>query len=71
MRLSPYYPPLRLALQAVNYILVKCYQEAIKACELLLERSRKGEIAPLFAHVFLAEAYLISDQMDKARAQAE
>jgi hypothetical protein len=37
----------------------------------MLDRSRKGQIPPLFAHVFLAEAYLRLDQMDKAKEQVE
>jgi len=47
------------------------YQETIQACELLLERSRKGEFNPLYAHLFLAEAYVGLGQMDKAKAEAE
>jgi hypothetical protein len=37
----------------------------------ILDRSRKGEIKPLFVHVFLAEVYLRLDQRDKAKEQAE
>jgi adenylate cyclase len=71
MRLSPYYPPMYLALQAASYVVAGRYQEAIKASELMLDRSRKGEIDPLFAHIFLSEAYVGLGEMDKARAQAE
>ncbi len=71
MRMCPYYPAIYLTLLPPSYILVGRYQEAIEACELILARSRKGEINPLFAHVFLAEAYAGLGQMDKARKQAE
>ena len=56
---------------APSYVVAGRYQDAIQACELMLDRSRKGEINPLFAHVWLAEAYVGLGQMDKARAQAE
>jgi adenylate cyclase len=71
MRMSPYYPAVYLALQAASYVGARRYQEAVKACELILDRSRKGEIYPLFAHVYLAEAYVGLGQLDKARVQAE
>jgi adenylate cyclase len=71
MRMSPYYPAVYLSLQAASYVGAGRYQEAVKACELMLDRSRKGEIYPLFAHVYLAEAYVGLGQLDKARAQAE
>lgn len=71
MRICPYYPAIYLALLAPSYVVAGRYQEAIKACELMLDRSRKGEINPLFAHVFLAEAYVGLGQLDKAREQAE
>jgi adenylate cyclase len=71
MRICPYYPAMYLTVQAASYVVAGRYQEAIKACELWLDRSRKGEISPLFAHVFLAEAYVGIGQLDKARAQAE
>jgi adenylate cyclase len=71
MRICPYYPAIYLALLAPSYVVAGRYREAIKACELMLDRSRKGEINPLFAHVFLAEAYVGLGQMDKAREQAE
>jgi adenylate cyclase len=71
MRLCPYYPAIYLSLLAPSYVIAGRYQEAIEACELMLDRSRKGEIKPLYAHVFLAEAYVGLGQMDKAREQAE
>jgi adenylate cyclase len=71
MRLCPYYPAIYLSLLAPSYVIAGRYQEAIEACELMLERSRKGEINPLFAHVFLAEAYVGLGHLDKAREQAE
>jgi hypothetical protein len=37
----------------------------------MLDRSRKGETNLLFAHIFLAEAYVGLDPMDKAKEQAE
>jgi adenylate cyclase len=70
MRLCPYYPAIYLALLAPSYVVAGRYQEAIEACELMLDRSRKGEINPLFAHVFLAEAYVGLGDLDKAREQA-
>ncbi len=71
MRVCPYYPAIYLTLLPPSYVLVGRYQEAIEACELMIDRSRKGEINPLFAHVFLAEAYVGLGQLDKAREQAE
>ncbi len=71
MRLCPYYPAIYLSLLAPSYVLTGRYQEAIEACELMLDRSRKGEINPLFAHVFLAEAYVGLGHLDKAKEQAE
>jgi adenylate cyclase len=71
MRLCPYYPAIYLSLLAPSYVVTGRYQEAIEACELMLDRSRKGEIDPLFAHVFLAETYVGLGQLDKAREQAE
>jgi adenylate cyclase len=71
MRICPYYPAIYLPVLAASYVVAGRYQEAVKACELMLNRSRTGEINPLFAHVFLAEAYVGLDQLDKARAQAE
>jgi adenylate cyclase len=71
MRISPYYPAIYLSLLAPSYVIAGRYQEAIEACEQMLVRSRKGEINPLFAHVFLAEAYVGLGQSDKAREQAE
>jgi adenylate cyclase len=71
MRICPYYPAIYLSLLPPSYVLVGRYQEAIEACRLMLDRSRKGEINPLFAHVFLAEAYVGLGQLDKAREQAE
>jgi len=71
MRISPYYPAIYLSLLAPSYVIAGRYQEAIEACEQMLDRSRKGEINPVFAHVFLAEAYVGLGQLDKAREQAE
>ena len=71
MRVCPHYPAIYLAVLAPSYVVAGRYQEAIQACELMLDRSRKGEINPLFAHVWLAEAYVGLGQMDKARVQAE
>lgn len=71
MRICPYYPAYYLRYLAPSYLLTGRYQEAIEACELMLDRSRKGEINPLFVHVYLAEAYAALGQIDKAKAQAE
>jgi adenylate cyclase len=54
MRICPYYPAYYLTFIAPSYLLTGRYQEAIDACEQLLDRSRKGEINPFFAHVYLA-----------------
>jgi adenylate cyclase len=71
MRICPYYPAFYLRFLAASYLLTGRYREAKEACELLLDRSRKGEINPFFAHLHLAEAYAGLGQMDKARAEAE
>jgi adenylate cyclase len=71
MRICPYYPAMYLRFLAPSYVLTGRYQEAIETCELMLDRSRKGEINPFMAHLFLAEAYAGLGQMDKAKAQAE
>jgi tetratricopeptide (TPR) repeat protein len=71
MRICPYYPALYLRSLTPSYLLTGRYDEAIETCKLMLDRSRKGEINPLFAHVYLAEAYVGLGQVDKARAQAE
>jgi tetratricopeptide (TPR) repeat protein len=71
MRICPYYPAYYLTYIAPSYLLTGHYQEAIEACELLLDRSRKGEINPLLARLYLAEAYAGLGRIDKAKAQAE
>jgi len=71
LRISPYYPAMYLSYLASVYPAAGRHQETIQACELLLERSRKGEISPLYAHLYLAEAYVGLGQLDKARAEAE
>jgi adenylate cyclase len=71
MRISPYYPAFYLKFLAPSYILAGRYDEAIETSKLMLERSRKGEINPLDAHIVLAEAYAELGQMDNAKAQAE
>jgi adenylate cyclase len=71
LRISPYYPAMYLSYLASVYPAAGRYQETIQACELLLERSRKGEFNPLYAHLFLAEAYVGLGQLDKAKAEAE
>jgi adenylate cyclase len=71
MRICPYYPAFYLLGLASSSVLAGRYQEAVEACELLLDRSRRGEINPLLAHIHLAEAYVWLGQLDKARAQAE
>jgi TolB-like protein len=71
MRISPYYPAMYLYYLAPSYLLTGRYKEAIETSNLMLDRSRKGEISPLYGHVFLAEAYIGLGQNEKARAQAE
>ncbi len=71
MRISPYYPAFWLDRIALAYLSTGRYQEAIEACELMLDRSRKGEVNPFFAHLYLAEAYAGLGQIDKAKAQAK
>jgi adenylate cyclase len=71
MRICPYYPVPYLRFLALSYLLTERYQEAIEACEVMLDRSRKGEFNPFFARLHLAEAYAGLGQIDKAKAQAE
>ncbi len=70
MRICPYYPAFYLNVLALPYVLAGRYREAIEVCELMLDRSRKGEINPFFAHLILAEAYAGLGQIDKAKNQA-
>jgi adenylate cyclase len=71
MRICPYYPAFYLQGLATFYVNAGRYQEAVEAGELLLDRSRKGEISPFRAHICLAEAYVGLGQIDKAKAKAE
>jgi len=71
LRISPYYPAMYLSYLASVYPAAGRYEEAIKVCELMLEPSRKGELNPVYAHLFLAEAYVGLGQLDEARAHAE
>ena len=71
MRMAPYYPAFWLDRIALAHLSTGRYKEAIEACELMLDRSRKGEVNPFFAHLFLAEAYAGLGQIGKAKAQAE
>jgi adenylate cyclase len=71
MRICPYYPALYLRYLAASDLLAGRYQEAIEACEAMLERSRKGEYNPFYARIYLAAAYAGLGQIDKAKAQAE
>jgi tetratricopeptide (TPR) repeat protein len=68
---SPYHPAVWLVSIARAYLSTGRYQEAIEACELMLDRSRKGEVNPFFAHLYLTEAYAGLGQIGRARAQAE
>lgn len=71
MRICPYYPAYYLDMMVPSYLLTGRYKEAIDACELMLDRSRKGEINPFFAHLYLTEAYAGLGRIDKAKAEAE
>ncbi len=71
MRICPYYPAFYLQFLTASYLLIDRYSEAIETSELILDRSRKGEINPVFGHIFLAEAYIGIGQEEKARAQAK
>jgi adenylate cyclase len=71
MRICPYYPAFYLRYLGTSYLLTGRYQEASEAYKLMLDRSRKGEINPYFAHLHLAEAYAALGQIDNAKAQAE
>jgi adenylate cyclase len=71
MRICPYYPAFYLQGLATFYVNAGRYREAVEAGELLLDRSRKGEISPFRAHICLAEAYVGLGQIDKAKAEAE
>jgi adenylate cyclase len=71
MRLCPYYPPFFLMISSTSYLAAGRYEEALAAGELLLSRARRGEINPLLAHLYLAEAYIGLGQNQKAQAHAE
>jgi tetratricopeptide (TPR) repeat protein len=71
MRICPYYPAVYLQFLAPSYVLTGRYNEAIETSKLMLDRSRKREINPLYGHVYLAEAFIGLGQEQKARAQAE
>jgi adenylate cyclase len=71
MRICPYYPAPYLRYLAASCLLTGRYQQAIEACEVMLDRSRKGEFNPFFARLHLAEAYAGLGQIDNAKAQAD
>jgi adenylate cyclase len=71
MRLTPYYPAFFLRPLINSYILTERYEDAIATGKLLLERSRNGEIEPIFTHLSLASAYIGLGKEEEARAHAE
>jgi TolB-like protein/class 3 adenylate cyclase len=71
MRLSPYYPAFFLFTLFNSYFQTGRYEEALAVGKLLIERSRQGEINPLYAHMKLAKAYIGLGREDEARAHAE
>jgi tetratricopeptide (TPR) repeat protein len=70
MRLMPYYPAWYLGILAQSYLISGRYEEALATYKQLLDRSRKGEIPPLWAHMGLAEVYIELGREEDARAHA-
>jgi adenylate cyclase len=70
MRLTPYYPALFLNILSSAYISAERYAEAIETCDLMLERSKKGEFDPFRVHLQLALAYAGLGQEDEAKAHS-
>jgi len=71
MRLCPYYPAYFLRVLSMSYFSAGRYKEGLAASELLLARAQKGEFSPLWAHLYLAEAYIGLGRDQEARAHAE
>jgi len=70
MRLTPYYPAWYLSILARSYLMAGRYEEAVAAYRGVLERSRKGEVPPLWAHMGLAMLYIELGREEEARAHA-
>ena len=70
MRLSPYPPAWFLTLLGVSYREAGRYDDAIKAFQELLKRSRQGEIDPILTHLVLAVTYIYNGQENEAKLHA-
>jgi adenylate cyclase len=70
MRLTPYYPAWYLSILAQSCRMAGRYEEALAAYKQLLDRSRKGEVPPLWAHIGLAVTYMELGLEEEARAHA-
>jgi len=70
LRLTPYYPAWYLSILGRAYRLSGRHEEALVAYNLLLDRSRKGEVPPLWAHIGLASTYIGFGREKKAQKHA-
>ncbi|MFC1840069.1 tetratricopeptide repeat protein, partial [Thermodesulfobacteriota bacterium] len=67
MRLSPNVPAWYLAILGLSYCMEEKYEESLLAYRKLLEKSKIGEITPMWAHIGLASVYSQLDQEEQAR----
>jgi len=70
MRLHPYYPAYYLAWLGGGYRMTGRYEDALKVCKQLLDRSQKGEFPVIYAHLYLVELYTEIGKEDEAQAHA-
>jgi adenylate cyclase len=70
MRLAPYYPAWYLSIVAQSYRMAGRHEEAVGAYKQLLDRSRNGEIPPIWAHLGLAGSYMELGREREAQVHA-
>jgi adenylate cyclase len=70
MRLAPYYPAWYLSILAQSYRMAGRYEEALAAYNQLLDRSRNGEVQPIWAHLGLAGSYMELGREREAQVHA-
>ena len=69
-RLAPLYPAWYLGILAQSYMMAGRYEEALAAFNQLLDRSRKGDIPPIWAHLGLTRSYMELGREREARVHA-
>jgi adenylate cyclase len=71
MRLSPYPPAVYYMMLGRAYRDAGRYEQALTAYKQLLSRSKKGEITPYYAHLWLSVIYIYLGREAEAQAHAE